>query len=421
MPAIAVIGAQWGDEGKGKIIDLLAEKAQMVVRFSGGNNAGHTVVNHLGTFRMHLIPSGIFHRDAACIIGRGVVLDLDTLLGEIDELHRRSVSTDNLFISDRAHLIMPYHILLDALEEESRGSGAIGTTRKGVGPAFTDKTSRLGIRVCDLFDKESFRQRLEYVLEYKNNILTRLYGAEPLSFNEVHEQYVKYGERLAPYVRETDSIVRDALRRGDEVLLEGAQGAMLDLDFGTYPYVTSAVSGTVTLGLGMGPSHIESVLGIYKAYTTRVGSGPLPTELDDDCGALLRKQGREFGTTTGRPRRCGWFDGVAARYCAEINGFTSIAMMKFDVLDEMPTIKLCTAYDLDGARCDRPPANAAQLARCRPVYEEMPGWQCLTTGIRSFADLPPQAQAYARRIEEIVGCGASIISVGPDREQTIIV
>lgn len=421
MPAIAVIGAQWGDEGKGKIIDLLAEKAQVVARFSGGNNAGHTVVNHLGTFRMHLIPSGIFHQDVACIIGRGVVIDMDTLLGEIDELHSRGVSTDNLFISDRAHLIMPYHILLDTLEEESRGSGAIGTTRKGVGPAFTDKTSRLGIRVCDIFDRESFRQRLEFVLERKNSILTRLYDAAPLSFDEVYEQYVRYSERLAPYVRETDTIVRDALKRGDQVLLEGAQGTMLDLDFGTYPYVTSAVSGTVTLGLGMSPSNVESVLGVYKAYATRVGGGPMPTELDDDCGAMLREQGREYGTTTGRPRRCGWFDGVAARYCAEISGLTSVAVMKFDVLDDLPAIKVCTAYELDGARCDRPPANAAQLARCRPVYEELPGWQCPTTDIRRFEDLPPQAQAYARRIEEIVGCRADIISVGPGREQTIIV
>ncbi len=421
MPAIAIIGAQWGDEGKGKIVDLLAEKARVVARFSGGNNAGHTVVNQLGTFRMHLIPSGILYPDVTCIIGSGVVIDPDTLLGEIDELHRRGVSTDNLFISNRAHLIMPYHVLLDGLEEEARGSGALGTTRKGVGPAFTDKTSRMGIRVCDLLDRESFRQRLEFVLERKNSTLTRLYGAPPLSFDEVHEQYLRYGERLAPHVRETDVIVRDALRRGDQVLLEGAQGAMLDLDLGTYPYVTSAASGAVSLGLGMSPSDIGAVIGVFKAYITRVGGGPMPTELDDDCGAMIREQGREYGTTTGRPRRCGWFDGVVARYSAEINGFTSVAIMKFDVLDKLPTIKVCTAYELDGARYDRPPANSALLARCLPVYEELPGWQCRTSDIRRFEDLPPQAQAYTRRIEELIGCRASIISIGPGREQTIMV
>ncbi len=420
MPAIAVIGAQWGDEGKGKIVDLLAEKAKVVARFSGGNNAGHTVVNQLGVFRMHLTPCGIFHPGVACIIGSGVVIDPDTLLGEIDELHQRDVSTDNLFVSDRAHLIMPYHVLLDGLEEEARGSGAIGTTRKGVGPAFTDKTSRLGIRVCDLLDRQSFRERLEFVLERKNDILTRLYGAAPLSFDEIHEQYLRYGERLAPHVRETDTIVRDALSRGDEVLLEGAQGAMLDLDFGTYPYVTSAVSGAVSLGIGMSPSNIREVIGVFKAYITRVGGGPMPTELDDDCGAMIREQGREYGTTTGRPRRCGWFDGVVARYSAEINGFTSAAVMKFDVLDEMPTIKVCTAYDMEGTTCHRPPANSALLARCRPIYEELPGWQSPTSHIRRFEDLPPQAQAYTRRIEEIMGCPAGILSVGPGREQTIM-
>jgi adenylosuccinate synthase len=420
MPAIAIIGAQWGDEGKGKIVDLLAEKAKVVARFSGGNNAGHTVVNQLGEFRMHLIPSGISYPDVTCIIGSGTVIDSDTLLGEMDELHKRGISTDNLFISDRAHLIMPYHILLDRLEEEARGGGAIGTTLKGVGPAFADKTSRTGVRVCDLLDRDSFRERLEFVLERKNDILTKLYGASPLSFNEVYDQCIRYGELLGPHVRETDVMVRDALRRGDQVILEGAQGVMLDLDIGTYPYVTSAVSGAVSLGHGMNPSDVRAVVGVFKAYITRVGSGPMPTELDDDCGAKIREQGREYGTTTGRPRRCGWFDGVLARYSAEINGFSAVAIMKFDVLDELPTIKVCTAYELDGTRRDRPPANSALLARCRPVYEELPGWQSPTSGIRRFEDLPPAAQEYTRRLEDIIGCPAAIVSVGPERDQTMM-
>jgi adenylosuccinate synthase len=421
MPALAVIGAQWGDEGKGKIVDLLAEKAKVVARFSGGNNAGHTVVNHLGKFHMHIIPSGIFYPHVTCVIGSGVVIDPDTLFREIDELQRSGVSADNLLVSDRAHLIMPYHIVLDGLEEEERGSGALGTTRKGVGPAFTDKASRLGIRVCDLLDPQSFRQRLEFVLGIKNSVLTKLYGAEPLSFDEIHRQYVTYGERLAPHVRETDVVVRDALRRGDRVLLEGAQGAMLDLDLGTYPYVTSAASGAVSLGLGMSPADIEGVIGVFKAYVTRVGGGPMPTELTDEVGEMLRKTGHEYGTTTGRPRRCGWFDGVAARYSAEVNGFASVAIMKFDILDDMPAIKVCTSYELDAARLDRPPANSALLERCRPVYEELPGWQSPTSQARCFEDLPPRAQAYVRRIEELIGCPASIVSVGADREQTIIV
>ncbi|MFC1848162.1 adenylosuccinate synthase [Chloroflexota bacterium] len=421
MPAIAIIGAQWGDEGKGKIVDLLAEKAKVVARFSGGNNAGHTVVNKLGEFRMHLLPSGIVNPGVTCIIGNGVVIDPTTLLSEIEGLQKRGINTDNLCISNRAHLIMPYHILLDGLEEEARGSGAIGTTRKGVGPAFADKTSRTGIRICDLLDKESFRKRLGYVLEQKNDVLTKLYGAAPLSLEDIYRDYCRYGERIAPFVRETDVIIKEALDRGELVLLEGAQGAMLDLDYGTYPYVTSAASGGVSLGLGMRPSSIEGVIGIFKAYITRVGGGPMPTELDDEYGELIREQGREYGTTTGRPRRCGWFDAVISRYSAEVNGFTSAAIMKFDILDSFPTIKVCTAYEIDGAVYTRPPACSALLERCVPVYEELPGWQCPTSHIRRFSELPPQAQSYIRRIEELIGCPAGIISVGPDREQTIMV
>jgi len=421
MPAIAIIGAQWGDEGKGKLVDLLAEKVRVVVRFSGGNNAGHTVVNQLGTFRMHLIPSGIFHPGVACIIGNGVVIDPETFLNEVDKLHQQGVSTDNLFISDRAHLIMPYHVLLDGLEEEARGSGAIGTTRKGIGPAFSDKTARMGIRVCDLIDKESFRERLGYVLKLKNDILVKLYGYTPLSFDKIYRDYSEYAERMAPYVRETDLIIRDAIKRDEQILLEGAQGAMLDLDYGTYPYVTSAVSGGVSLGLGMSPTKIKNVIGVFKAYITRVGGGYMPTELDDEDGETIREKGHEYGTTTGRPRRCGWFDAVVGRYSVEVNGFTSAAIMKFDILDTFSTIKICTAYELDGVRRDHPPASSSLLARCRPIYEELPGWQCPTCDIRRFEKLPAQAQKYVRRIEELIDCPASIVSVGPDRKQTIMV
>ena len=421
MPAVAIIGAQWGDEGKGKIVDLLTEKVKVVVRFSGGNNAGHTVENQYGKFGMHLVPSGIFHPGVTCIIGNGVVIDPEVLLGELDGLEQRGIKVNNLLISDRAHLIMPYHILLDGLEEEARGSGAIGTTRKGVGPAFADKTSRMGIRICDLMDRDSFRERLTSVLEYKNNILTKLYNAEPLSFDEIYQKYCDYGERLAPRVRETGVIIKEALDKGEWVLLEGAQGTMLDLDFGSYPYVTSALSGGVSLGLGIGPREIKEVIGVFKAYTTRVGGGPMPTELLDENGDRIREKAHEYGTTTGRPRRCGWFDAAVARYTAQVNGFTSAAITRFDILDDFETLKICTSYEVDGATYNHPPANISLFARCRPIYEELPGWQCDTSEIRRFEDLPPQAKNYVRRVEELVGCPAGIVSVGPAREQTIVV
>lgn len=421
MPAIAVIGGQWGDEGKGKIVDLLAEKTNVVVRFSGGNNAGHTVINHLGEFRMHLIPSGVFHPNVMCLIGNGVVVDPAVLLGEIDNLKQHGISVDNLFVSDRAHLIMPYHILLDILEEEARGSGAIGTTRKGVGPAFVDKASRMGIRICDLLDGDTFKKRLSFVLEYKNSILTRLYGAEPLSLDELYQSYRQYGERLAGFVRETDAMVRAALKKGELVMFEGAQGALLDLDFGTYPYVTSAISGGISLGLGMSSNKVDCILGVFKAYTTRVGSGPMPTELQDESGELIRERAHEYGTTTGRPRRCGWFDAVAGRFGAEVNGYTTAVITRFDILDTFPSIKICTAYTANGVTYNHPPANSELLARCQPVYEELPGWECSTSDFRHFEELPPKAKAYVRKIEELVGCPVSLISVGPRREQTITV
>jgi len=329
MPVLAVIGAQWGDEGKGKVVDLLAEEAKIVVRFSGGDNAGHTVVNRYGEFKLHLIPAGIFSPQAICIIGNGVVINPTALIDEIDQLNQRGVDTSRLFISDRAHLIMPYHVLLDGLEEELRGGKALGTTRKGIGPAFADKVARLGIRAGDLLDKEILLERLRFILNHKNAILTKVYGVSPLSEDDIYSQYCQYGERLAPYIRETTIMLEEALNRGEPVLLEGAQGTLLDPDFGTYPYATSSspLAGGSCLGAGLGPTKISQVLGVFKAYCTRVGSGPMPTELTDETGNLIREQGHEYGTTTGRPRRCGWFDAVAARFSTRINGLLIISQL----------------------------------------------------------------------------------------------
>jgi len=423
MPAIAVIGAQWGDEGKGKIVDLLAEKANMVVRFSGGNNAGHTVLNPCGEFRMHLVPSGIFHPEVTCIVGNGVVIDPAVLLEEIDELKKRGVEVDRLFISDRAHLIMPYHTLLDGLEEESRGGGALGTTRKGIGPCYMDKAARLGIRTADLLEKEAFYERLRFVLDLKNRILTRVYEVQPLSLEEIYDNYCHYGQLLAPFIRETDLMVDQALEKGEVVLLEGAQGTMLDIDFGTYPYVTStsSMAGGACSGLGLSPVKIDRVIGVFKAYTTRVGSGPLPTELLDETGELIRERAHEYGTTTGRPRRCGWFDAVVGRFSARINGFSGIALTRLDILDALPSLKICTSYKLDGNTLQNPPSNSGLLARCEPIYEELPGWQSDISVLRRFEDLPAAARSYVSRLEELLACPTDIISVGPRREQTIVV
>ena len=423
MPVIAVIGAQWGDEGKGKIVDLLAEKANVVVRFSGGDNAGHTVVNPYGEFKLHLIPSGIFYPHTICIIGNGVVINPPVLIDEIDQLNQRGIDTSRLFISDRANLIMPYHTLLDGLEEESRGGKALGTTRKGIGPAFADKTARLGIRSSDLLDKEAFLERLRSILNYKNTILTKIYGVNPLSLDEIYKQYCQYGERLATYIMETTSMVEEALSRNQVVMLEGAQGALLDPDFGTYPYTTSSspLAGGGCLGAGLGPNKITSILGVFKAYCTRVGGGPMPTELKDKTGDLIRELAHEYGTTTGRPRRCGWFDAVASRFSTRINGFTGAAITRLDVLDALPALKICVGYKLDGKIIDYFPANASTLERCQPVYEEMSGWQTPTSNIRKYKQLPSEARKYIARLEELTSCPASLISVGASREQTIMV
>lgn len=432
MPAVVIVGGQWGDEGKGRIVDLVSQKAHLVARYSAGNNAGHTVINDLGEFKLHLVPAGIFYPDKVCVIGNGVAVDPAVLLDEVDQLNARGVSTERLVLSDRAHVIMPYHPLLDRLEEERRGKHAIGTTGRGVGPAFLDKVGRTGIRVADLVEPEALRERLSLVLEHKNRQLAA-YGADPLDFAQVYERYCDYGRRLAPYVRDTSALVHEALARGETVLLEGAQGTLLDLDTGTYEFVTASVPSSLAagagVGIGIGPTQITRVFGVYKAYVTRVGNGPMPTEIFGADAERIRQSGheylgrivaQEYGATTGRPRRCGWFDAVACRYTARVNGLTGMAITRLDVLDQFQTIKVCTAYEIDGERSEQFPASAYRLARATPVYEELPGWGARTTEVRRFQELPKQAQNYVRRLEALLEVPAFIVSVGPEREQAIV-
>ncbi|MGB9739414.1 MAG: adenylosuccinate synthase [Chloroflexus aggregans] len=426
MPVVALIGAQWGDEGKGHLVDLLAARARLVIRYGGGNNAGHTVVNHLGTFKLHLVPSGIFDPGIVNVIGPGVVINPEALIKEIEDLEARGISTAKLFVSDRAHVIMPYHIQLDQLQEEARGEGRIGTTGRGIGPAYADKMSRSGIRMGDLLHEETLLNRLRTVLEEKNRILTKLYNARPLSLHDTYMMYLEYGRRLADHITDVHPIIHRALDKDLPVLLEGAQGALLDIDHGTYPFVTSSPPGAAGAcqGSGIGPTRINSVIGVVKAYTTRVGEGPFPTEVDGMVADTLRQIGTpwaEVGTTTGRLRRVGWFDGVMARYAAQVNGIDTLAITKLDVLDGIETLKICTGYKLNDTILEYPPTTTAILSQVEPVYEEMPGWSESTRNVRRFADLPDAAQAYVARICQLVGARLGIISVGPGREQTIMV
>jgi len=423
MPAIAVIGAQWGDEGKGKVVDLVAERADVIVRFSGGDNAGHTVINKFGKFALHLIPSGIFSQKAISIIGNGAVVNPEVLFGEIEMLKSRGIDTSpsRLMISNRTHVIMPYHLVLDELEESLRGVRAIGTTKKGIGPVYADKIARQGIRMGDLLDKDNLHEVISSMVQQKNILLTKVFGKEPLSSEKIYRQYAEYGERLAPYICDTTAVLQQALKEGKVVMLEGAQGTLLDPDFGTYPYATSSspLAAGACLGSGIGPRNLSKVLGVYKAYCTRVGGGPFPTELKDSTGDLIRERAHEYGTTTGRPRRCGWFDGVAGRFAHRVNGFTGMAITRFDILDVVKSIKICTAYKIDGKLVNDFPASIRTLEECEPVYEELPGWVTSTCDVRNYKDLPANAKKYIRRLEQVVGCPASMISVGPERSQTI--
>ncbi len=422
MPVITVVGGQWGDEGKGKVVDYLAEMASMVVRFSGGDNAGHTVINPHGKFKLHLVPSGIFYREVTCIIGNGVVVNPAVLAEEIDGLNKRGIDTSRLFVSDRANLVMPYHILIDGLEEEARAGEALGTTRRGIGPAFADKFARLGIRAGELLDGAALKKRLSLIIEYKNKILTGVYGVEPLSADELYEKCTAWGKRLSGHISDTSIMLNEAAARGDNIILEGAQGALLDPDYGTYPYTSSSSSlaGNGCVGAGIGPINIDGVIGVFKAYCTRVGNGPMPTELKDEMGDLIRNRAQEFGTTTGRPRRCGWFDAVAASYSRMVNGLSGTAITRLDILDSFDKIKVCTAYELDGERINYFPADAAVLERCRPVYESLPGWQTPTSHITAYDDLPQNLKAYIARMEELIGCQVYMACIGPSREQAII-
>ena len=420
MPVVAVIGGQWGDEGKGRVVDLLAQQAHMVIRYSGGNNAGHTVINDRGTFKLHLVPAGIFNPETINIIGTGVVVDPAALLEELTMLAEANVTFDNLYISDRAHVIMPYHREQDRIQESLRGDGRIGTTGRGVGPAYSDKMERIGIRMGDLLQSEHLLQRVGRALDAKQAML-QAYGGNIPQLPALHEQFLDYGQQLARYIRPTQPLVQQSLHQQQRILLEGAQASMLDVDWGTYPYVTSSAPGAAGAcqGSGIGPRHLSRVLGVYKAYTTRVGGGPYPTELTDEIGSTLRERGHEYGTTTGRPRRCGWFDAVAARYVAELNSVDYIVWTKLDILDTLPTIKVCTGYRLNGQLIDYMPSSIAELSQVEPIYEELPGWLSPTDTARSYDDLPPNAKAYLRRLEELIGVPTAIISVGPARDSSV--
>ncbi len=422
MSTVVVIGAQWGDEGKGKITDFLARDADMVVRYQGGNNAGHTVMADGREYKLHLIPSGILYPEKMCLIGSGVVLDPEVFLGEVEGLKARGVRADKLRISPRTHVIMPYHRRLDLCDEERRGANRIGTTGRGIGPAYTDKASRVGIRVADLIDPESLEEALKISLNLKNEVLTKLYGTDPFDFAEIYHTYSEYGRRLAGFVADVSVLVNDAIREGKNILFEGAQGTLLDLDHGTYPYVTSShpVAAAACLGAGVGPGKIDKVVGVAKAYITRVGEGPFPTELKDKTGGYLREKGREFGTTTGRPRRCGWYDAVIARYAARINGLDFLAITKLDVLTGLDSIRICTGYSYEGEIITEFPPTLKILSRCRPVYEEMPGWEEDISSAGAFGDLPVNARNYIRRISELLGLPVALIGVGPGREQTLL-
>ena len=422
MPAYAVIGGQWGDEGKGKIIDYLAGKVKAVVRYAGGNNAGHTVINEKGTFQLHLIPSGICWPGVYGIVGNGVVANPDVMLDELTQLESRGIDVSNVYVSERAHVIMPYHIVQDALEEKARGSSAIGTTGQGVGPAYVDKVSRGGVRFGDLLELDPLSEKLKSTIQFKNRVFTQVYEGDEVSFDDVVKRCREWAEWIRPYVRSTDQLIHDLLDDGNDVLLEGAQGTMLDIDHGSYPYVTSSsptIGGACT-GLGISPQSIAGVLGVFKAYSTRVGSGPMPTELHGDAAENLREIAHEYGTTTGRARRVGWFDAVAGRYSRIVNGMTGIVLTRLDILDGFDTIKICNGYRADGHELDRFPSNTDLLAQCEPVYEDFPGWDTPTSGATTWEALPENAQNYVRRIQDLVGCPVQIISTGPNREETIL-
>lgn len=423
MSSVVVVGTQWGDEGKGKITDFLSENAEAIARYQGGNNAGHTIKFNGETYKLHLIPSGIFYSDKVCVIGNGMVVDPKALVEELAYLHERGVSTDNLRISNRAHVILPYHIRLDEVEEESKGANKIGTTKKGIGPAYMDKAARTGIRMADLLDREIFEQKLAHNLKEKNLLLERIYETEGFKLEDILEEYFDYGQQVQKYVCDTSVVLNDLIDDGKRVLFEGAQGVMLDIDQGTYPFVTSSnpVAGGVAIGSGVGPTKINHVVGVCKAYTSRVGDGPFPTELENEIGHQIREVGREYGTTTGRPRRVGWFDSVVVRHARRVSGITDLSLNSIDVLSGIETVKICVAYKYNGEVIKEIPANLNILAKCEPVYEELPGWKEDITSCRSLDELPENARHYVERVSQLTQIPLATFSVGPDRTQTNIV
>ncbi len=423
MANVIVIGAQWGDEGKGKITDLLSRSADVVVRPQGGANAGHTIVVQNQTFKLHLIPSGILYPETECIIGSGTVIDPKILLEELGQLHALGIKTDNLFISQTAHVTMPYHPIIDKASEERRGRFKIGTTGRGIGPTYADKSERTGIRMIDLMDEVDLREKIEWTIRYKNVILENLYDLPPLDPEQVIRDYLAYAEQLRSHVVDSSLKIAEAVQQRKNILFEGAQGTLLDLDHGTYPYVTSSnpIAGGACVGSGVGPTIIDRVIGVAKAYTTRVGEGPFPTELNGNVGQILCDRGAEFGTTTGRRRRCGWFDAVIGRYAVRINGLDCLAITKLDVLDELDEIKVCVAYEIEGQTCHHFPNNAHQFARCQPIYKTLSGWKQVTTQCRHLEDLPKEALNYLKYLAELMKVPIAIVSLGASREQTIIV
>jgi adenylosuccinate synthase len=422
MATVVVVGTQWGDEGKGKITDMISRKADMVVRYQGGNNAGHTVVVGDKEFKLHLVPSGVLYEDTTCVIANGVVVDPVVLLDELDYLAEKGVKVNDFYISANAHVIMPYHRKLDKLEENRKGKGKIGTTGKGIGPVYMDKIGRLGIRMADLLDKEILEEKLEMNLELKNLMLDKVYDSETFNVEELLDQYLEYGNKLEKSITDTSHLINQGINDGKNILFEGAQGTLLDIDHGTYPFVTSSnpTAGGACVGAGVGPTEIDSIIGIVKAYTTRVGEGPFPTELTGEFGDVIRKKGGEFGTTTGRPRRCGWFDATIVKYAKRINGLTSMAITKLDVLDGLDKIKICTGYEYNGEVLKEFSTDEKILKECKPIYEELAGWDEDTSKIREYDKLPENAKKYLDRLSELVGVKISILSVGPKRAETMI-
>lgn len=423
MASVIIVGTQWGDEGKGKIVDYLAENCEYVVRSQGGSNAGHTVVVDNIKYKLRLLPSGILHKDKVCVIGNGVVIEPKVFLSEIDSLIEKKVNISNLKISDRAHVLMPYHKILDELQEEDLGENKLGTTKNGIGPCYMDKSSRLGIRIVDLMNKETFAKKLKFNVELKNKLLKKLYNHDGVNYDELLKEYLEYADRLRPYVADTTTILNKAIKEKKNILFEGAQATMLDLDHGTYPFVTSSypAAGGACTGSGVGPRKIDNVIGVVKAYATRVGEGPFPSELFDDVGQFIRDKGGEYGTVTGRARRCGWLDACVVKYASYVNGLDSIAITRLDILDELDKLKICVAYKYNGEILEGYPADLDILSKVEPVYEEFEGWKTSTRDIREYDKLPENAKKYLKRLSEVIETDISIVSVGAGRDETIII